>query len=145
MSSYSFNTANGVLMVAGVEMGGFGDNKVTISRNNDVSVLVEGVDGDVCFATSNKKAGTIGFDLMHSSEYDLFMDQLTGYSGLIDVSFYDTDTGKALQSTGKVMTQPDIAINESPENRSWVIQVANVDMSLLSTQSEYSITASTVE
>lgn len=131
MKGFSFNTDDIVLVVAGIHIdGGFGDNKVTIARSNDVTSIIEGVDGDVVFATSNKKSGTLSFDLLYNSIFDSFMGELAAYKGLFPISFADTNTGKVLVSYGKVMTQPDLAINETPDNRTWSIVLVNVDMSI---------------
>jgi len=120
------------LVVGGVPMGGFGaDNKVTISRNNDVTSIIEGVDGvDVTFARSNKKSGTISFDLQYKSEFDTLMDNLASLPTLVPVAFYDSSTLKSLITVGQVMSQPDIALGGEPADRPWTLIVANVDMSV---------------
>ena len=137
MSVKSYDSLQSTLLVGGIPMGGFGDNKITISRNNDVTTLIEGVDGDNTFSRSNRKAGTISFDLQYMSEYDTFMDNLASLPTLIPVAFLDTSSLKSLITVGQVMTQPDIANGEQPENRTWTLVVDSTDMSVAGQVSEF--------
>jgi hypothetical protein len=130
MSAKSFDVKTGVLRVAGIKMSGFGDNKITISRDEDVHSKLVGAEGDWIASKSYKTQGTVSFDLLPGTEYDLLMDNLVNFPTFFPVTYTDTASLKALVTFGKVMTQPDIANGESPEPRTWVLMVDNVDMSV---------------
>ena len=102
------------LVVGTIQMAGFGDNKVVISRNGDVSTITDGLDGEVVFSTSNKRSGTISFDLLYGTDYDLYMDNLASATWQFPVVFTHLQSRKALATNGMVMTQPDIELGETP-------------------------------
>ena len=137
MAAFEYDSKDSQLLIGGIPMASFGDNKITITRNNDVTTLMEGVDGDNLFATSNKTAGTISFDLIYGTDYDLYMDNLTNYKGLFPVAFSNIKSFKNLITFGKVMTQADITNGETPEFRTWTLVVDSVDMSVNGQRGEF--------
>ena len=121
-----------ILTVAGVQMAGFGDNKITISRTEDVSSVMTGADGETLFSKSRKRSGTIAFDLLPSTDFDTYMDQVAAFQYLFPVTFTQTGLSgpkKHLTTWGMVQSQPDISMGSEAEARSWVLVVENVDMS----------------
>lgn len=136
MSLKSYDSKQSFLAVGGIPMHGFGDNKITISRNNDVTSMIEGVDGENTISFSNKKAGTISFELQYMSKYDILMDNLSNVKYLVPIAFSDLSTLKGLITEGAIMTQPDIVLGEEPENRVWTILVNSTDMSIAGSVSE---------
>ena len=137
MAAYEYDSKDSQLIIGVIPMESFGDNKITITRNNDRTTLMEGVDGDNLFATSNKTAGTISFDLIYGTDYDLYMDNLTNYKGLFPVAFTHIKSFKNLTTFGKVMTQADITNGETPEFRTWTLVVDSVDMSVNGQRGEF--------
>lgn len=130
MAAYEYDSKDCQLIIGSIDMSSFGDNKITITRNNDVTVLMEGVDGDNLFASSNRTAGTIAFDLIYGTDYDLYMDNLANYKGLVPITFTHSKGLKNLSTFGKVMSQADITLGETPEFRTWTLVVDSVDMSV---------------
>jgi len=128
--STTYDSSRVLLQIGLIPIKGFGDNKIVISRTNDVSSVVEGSDGEIIFAKSNKSSGTLSFDLLYGTEYDRFMEAAAFVSYQVPVSFQCLNTGKALTTWGMVATQPDISLGETPESRTWVMNIASVDMFL---------------
>lgn len=131
MTVRTYDSKNLLVNIGGIPMEGFGDNKVTITRNNDVTSLMEGVDGDIIFASSNKESGTLSFDLLYGSDYDQFMDNLSATKRLVPVGFTDANGFKLLTTSGMIQSQADIVLGETPDNRTWTMVLASVDLSKL--------------
>jgi hypothetical protein len=128
-----YDSKDVILTVAGIPMAGFGENKITISRTEDASSVMTGADGETLFSKSNKRSGTISFDLLYGTDYDTYMDQVGSFQYLFPVTFSHTGlrgTKKNLVTWGMVQSQPDIALGSEAESRNWTLVVDSVDMSL---------------
>ena len=127
MTAFTYDNTDIILMVAGIELAAFGENKVTLTRNNDVTTIIEGLDSNM-FASSSRKAGTLSFELLYGTAYDLFMDNLSGTKSLVPVNFIHKNSFKTLNTVGMVMTQPDISLGDEPESREWVLVIDNASL-----------------
>lgn len=132
MAAYTYDTKKLQVIIGGIPMEGFGDNKITVTRSNDVTTIMEGVDGDILFASSNKTSGTLSFDLIYGSDYDLFLDNLILTKQLIPIGFLDPNGNKLLATFGMLQSQADMALNETPDNRTWTFVIADTSLAAIS-------------
>ena len=129
MTGFVYDSKTSTLIVGVVPMKEFGENKITITRENDVTTRTAGLESNM-FSVNNNGGGTISFELIYGTKYDLYMENLMGFKKLIPVSFTDLPNLKNLQTFGMVQTQADIVLGETPDFRTWTLTVDSVDLSI---------------
>jgi hypothetical protein len=136
MSAYQFDSKNVALVIGPVPMDDFGENKITITRTNDVSSVQSGLESNM-FSVSNNAVGTISFELIYGTKYDTYMDNLLSFKKLIPIAFTDVKSLKSLVTQGMIGSQPDVVLGMEPDTRTWVLNVNSVDLSLKGAAGEF--------
>ena len=134
MKQYSF--LNTILLVNGVEIGGFdeGDDVITLERLADSASHVVGVDGEMSVSFSADRSGGIGFRLMQTSDSNeylsgLISSQENGAFIPIAVQFKDTKGGDLGSGTQGYIPRPATMVRgNSAQPQEWQIVVERLDL-----------------
>ncbi len=134
MAFYNYNFNDIDLAIGGLpaKEGLDKEAKVIISRDNPLTEEVEGLGSDdLLVAHLNSKKGTISLTYIYQSPWDLALDHISSVQLPFALGFFHKKANKGLVSTAWVKEQPDLAVGETPDSRTWVIGLANTDFSLL--------------
>lgn len=134
MKEYSF--LNTLLLVNGVEIGGFdeGDDTIVLDRINDSASHKIGTDGEMTLSISADRSGTVVFRLMQSSDSNAYLSGLinaqeNGAFVPIFVQFKDTkgnDLGSGTQ--GYINRPATMTRGETAQPQEWTITVERLDL-----------------
>ncbi len=130
---FTYDSKEWVFQLSGVRVEGFGDGSIlTITKNDDMTILEEGVNGDHCFSFSNKTSGTAEITLKYGSKWDGFFDNaLTfGSKGILPYTFLHPKSFKFCTGVCMVKEQPATVLGETPEDRTWVLNLSNATMAV---------------
>lgn len=135
MRQYSF--LNTVLLVNGVDIGGFGelaDDVITMERINDSTAHKIGTDGQMTISISADRSGRIAFNLMQSSGANTFLSGLittqeNGFFVPVFVQFKDTRNLDLVSGTQGYIPRPSPIIRgQNANSQAWEIIVERLDM-----------------
>lgn len=133
MTVKSYDPKKVSLVTGGISVYGFGpDTKITISRNNMVSTITEGVDGDISVNIDNRYSGKMEIQLLHNSSmnaiYENWLKQVevTG-NPFFPVTFSDP-SGSSLSTIGWLEEQPSYDVGTETSTRTWVIGLQDARM-----------------
>ncbi len=119
---------------------GFGEgSKVVISRSENMNDFIIGVDGDIMGNRLNNVSGTMSITLLNSSpwnnilaEWDSLTDQDPDNMWL-PVTVRIPSSKMMLVATGALMTQPDVNLGTTAEDREWVFFLSSVKPDVMGT------------
>lgn len=130
LSDVAYSSKDVFLIIGGLTVVGFGESeKFTLSKDGDLVMPKVGVDGDVSLAISNKRSGTLSFNLTNQSPTNGVLETYVAQGFVTKkvafaVAFEDA-SGSGLSTTGWIQSVPDYVAGEGVEERTWVIGVAN--------------------
>lgn len=133
MRKYSF--LDGILLVNGVEIGGFdeGDDSIVFARLNDSILNKVGTDGEMSVAVSADRRGSATFRLMQTSSDNAYLGGLVtsaenGVFVPVFVQWKDTYGGDLISGTQGYITKPaDATRGENVNGQEWVIVLERLD------------------
>lgn len=102
------------------------DSKVTITKDEDLIIPTEGVDGELSLAINNKTKGTMTISLQNTSDFNGYLESwvalspVTGYVAF-PVIMVDPAGSSLISTVGWVQSQPDYSVAGEVGTRDWVI------------------------
>jgi len=132
MSLETYDPKDIEVIVSGLIIAGFADEKVTVERTADGVTSEAGANGDVCRVINNDKRGAITITLQQTSKSNAVLsalykaDEFSG-TGVFPVMVKDTrgnDLHIAAQAWIKKI--PTAGYNKSVGTRVWVIETNNL-------------------
>lgn len=134
MSVKTYDPAQVILNIGGVQMSGFADGTfITFERDEDAFTKHTGADGEVARAKSNNKSGSLTLTLAQTSSSNdvlsafAIADELNN-SGVVPALMKDLNGNTiAAAASAWIRKQPNSEFAKEISNREWIIDLARVD------------------
>lgn len=137
MSLKTYDPKQVLVLVGGVPMGGFTDGAfVSVSRDEDSFTKVVGADGETSRSKRNNRSGSMTLTLHQTSPSNdvlsalAIADELSN-AGVVPVMVKDSSGRSILFSAlGWIRKPADSSFSAEIEDREWVLDLADLDMSV---------------
>lgn len=133
LSVLAFDPSNVTLQLGGVNAYGFADDtKISITKDDDITLPYEGVDGEISLAISPKTKGTMTISLQNTSSFNQILETWVLQSKNTRIIAFPVvmkdPAGEEMITIGWVQSVPDYNVSTEVGTRDWVIGVADANV-----------------